>query len=476
MRHHRITFGCVLALGLGSLVACAKAPVAAGVGPVVTIDRAPVPKRYSAPLPFTAQGLHAWEEGDPALPPVGHVVDHLLAGDAGMFKRLQRSAKRVPADQTLAWAEGWQSLTRLRVASEAFCAQARPVMAGTASGFRDALSGAFAANCRKPEDAALLLRADTPYWAVLEAYEDLIEVNPTPPPFGQVLVDAAQQAIDKGNRFEAWGAALTLARRPEPEAWAALHALQKRVPPGELADELATSFYLTGDPALHAIAARVCAGMDKQHYVCEEGPRKDSPGAALEAPPKDTAAAVESARAQLVSLGFSRLEDSAARTYEHADPTRLLTQAGYVHAFDAETGRFPNEHEAVLRPLAQLVQPALDGAVFEEVFPTDENGAYTLVAYLDGKRYRTPAQNRGDWYDVDAVLRLLEAMLEERGRPERFASLYTRDQVALIVGGPRSAVDGAISAGLLQPGDSDQAERHGKASEAFVRKLLEAEQ
>jgi hypothetical protein len=151
----------------------------------------------------------------------------------------------------------------------------------------------------------------------------------------------------------------------------------------------------------------------------------------------------------------------------------MLADAGYVTAFDAETGMFPNQHDSRLRELARLVKPALDGAVFEEDAPSGDEGPYRLVAYFDGKRYRAPARNLGDWYDVEAMLGLLNVMLETRGRDERMASLQTEDQIAWVVGGPRSAIDAAFAKGVLVPGDAGDAEGEGKAFEDEVLESLE---
>ena len=98
---------------------------------------------------------------------------------------------------------------------------------------------------------------------------------------------------------------------------------------------------------------------------------------------------------------------------------------------------------------------ALDGVVFEEIAPDidAEDGGYVLRAYVDGQRLETTAENLGDWYDVDAVLRLLDAVLLERRSDQRFVLLETMDQTATIVGGKADVLRAALDAGLIKSGD-----------------------
>ena len=146
-----------------------------------------------------------------------------------------------------------------------------------------------------------------------------------------------------------------------------------------------------------------------------------------------------------------------------------------LHLFDVETGTFPNEHDSLLRSLADMVRPALDGVVFEEIAPDidAEDGGYVLRAYVDGQRLETTAENLGDWYDVDAVLRLLDAVLLERRSDQRFVLLETMDQTATIVGGKADVLRAALDAGLIKSGDPKAAESLGKAFEDRVKASLD---
>ncbi|MGH8037539.1 MAG: hypothetical protein ACREPD_07335 [Stenotrophomonas sp.] len=415
-----------------------------------------------------------WVDGDSSLPPVGHVVDLLLAGDPVMLSAVQQSADRVPPAQAAGWIAEWRAVMRFRNGTPAFCTTIRPLMAGAATPLRDALAGAYAATCRAPEDVSHLLRPDTPYWAVIEAYQ--AEDNGYPAPTDRrLLVRAAGQAVDAGDLSALRPAAGSLADRPEPDAWAALRALHARVRDREQADQLAMAFFRTGDPQLHQLAWRACSNMARPHPMCESGPKRRTPSVQPDAPPKASAADIAVVRQMLANAGFPRVAEMPVAAFDTVDATSMLGIAGHVYAFDAETDQFPNEHDSLLRKLASLVQPALAGAVFEEAVPAEDVGPYTLTAYLDGKRYQTAARNLDDWYDVETVLRLLNTMLADRGRPERFANLHTGDQTAWVVGGPQAAITASFESGLLQPGDAGDAEQSGKAFEAVVLKRLKEE-
>ena len=139
--------------------------------------------------------------------------------------------------------------------------------------------------------------------------------------------------------------------------------------------------------------------------------------------------------------------------------------------FDAETDQLPNEHDGLLARLAALVAPALDDVVFEEVPPAGdemESGACRLCAYVRGKLYSLPARNLGDWYDVEAVLNLMNATAKEHGSKARFVGLASQDQTMAVVGAPAGAIARAIQGGLIEIGATGEAEKAGKSFEQQV--------
>jgi hypothetical protein len=182
--------------------------------------------------------------------------------------------------------------------------------------------------------------------------------------------------------------------------------------------------------------------------------------------------AVEAIRAKLEQAGFGSLAGSDWSDIDE-DPVRpesVLRAAGLLVWFDVETGSFPNQHDGLLRELAAAAAGDLSGVVFEEIPPDDDDtgGRYVLNAYADGKRWSANAENYGDWYDVDAMLRLGNALLRDRGSDRRMLLLVSEDQTAEVIVAPRAALGAALRGGLLYAGDPAVAREAGQAFEAGV--------
>lgn len=160
----------------------------------------------------------------------------------------------------------------------------------------------------------------------------------------------------------------------------------------------------------------------------------------------------------------------------------VLGESGRLHTFDTETGTFPNDHDVLLVELAALAEGDLDGVHFEELppaedqFEADPPVPYRLNAYAGGFRYEVEADNLGDWYDVTAVVGLLNALLRERGSERRYVVLDTGDQSAAVVCAPRTGLRSALKDGLLRSTSAEAAMRAGKAfEERVLRELRRAE-
>ncbi len=136
----------------------------------------------------------------------------------------------------------------------------------------------------------------------------------------------------------------------------------------------------------------------------------------------------------------------------------VLRAAGRLQDFDVETDEFPNEHDALLAELAAMTGQALSDVYFEEVAPDpegprdEEDSAktpYLLRAYANGQRYSLEATDYGDWYDLEAVVGLLNSLLRERGSSVRSLPLYTGDQWASVAVGKRDSLARLVKDGLL---------------------------
>lgn len=156
-----------------------------------------------------------------------------------------------------------------------------------------------------------------------------------------------------------------------------------------------------------------------------------------------------------------------------------LLRRGRVLAFDVETGFWPNHHDGLLTELAELAGPPLSAARFTEDAPPPDNPddlPYRLTATLDGRTRTVQAKDYGDWFDVDAVLRLLDQLAADAGAAQRFVPLPTNDQTALVLVVPADALATALADGLVAIGAHDGALSTGKAAEAEFLARLRARQ
>ncbi len=174
--------------------------------------------------------------------------------------------------------------------------------------------------------------------------------------------------------------------------------------------------------------------------------------------------AVSALEARLVALGFRPLSKRAG-DHVRASAREMLEASGHVTSFDAETDRFPNQHDALLARLARLGGPDLAGFLFEETPPPGGEGDYRLCGYARGDRWCTTAKNLGDWYDLDAVLGLLNAMSRDLALSVRFTTLATLDQTANVIGGPAVGITTLVGEGLLERSEAAAARDKGRAAE-----------
>ncbi len=341
-----------------------------------------------------------------------------------------------------------------------------------------ALVGPYAQSCANPDAHAAILRADTPDWAVVVWYSDRYG---TPRrermPYDARLAEALRTALAQPKGTDVFGA---------PRArWPATPTPLRR-------KRCSRSTHRSPMPISPTALRTPCAGRAIHACMRLASPRVaartpatptaiacSADGAAAPKPPTTTDPAATTLAAELHALGFTRIDP--AHPPEGSDAASMLTETGHAYWFDVETGTFPNQHDSLLRSLADLIQPTLAGVVFEEVAPeydedanvSDIDGVYLLRAYVDGQLLETQAEDLGDWYDVDAVLRLLDAVLLERKAAERFLLLETTDQTAVIVAADGAVLEAAIRARLLTPGDPDAAEALGKGFEQRVLRSLQ---
>ena len=146
-----------------------------------------------------------------------------------------------------------------------------------------------------------------------------------------------------------------------------------------------------------------------------------------------------------------------------------LIKAGNQYSFDAETGTHPNNHDILLYDLAELFGDTFEGAIFSETAPHwDSEEPYQLYATLDDRNWQRQAENYGDWYDVSAVLDLVNEMAADMGILDRIMPLETGDQTVTIIVGPGQSLVSAAAEGLIRPADAATSRERGKAFEEEI--------
>ncbi|AVP96349.1 hypothetical protein C7S18_03710 [Ahniella affigens] len=442
--------------------------------PAIRVIEASLPERFRAPLPSTSQELQAWARGErPNLPPPSHLRDHLLQGATETISQIELAAQQVDPADWQAWGQVWSDLVGYYRPEPAFCAESQPVIAGADSALRQALIGLYAGTCFKSDEIAWMDRPDTPGFAILRFYESEIYENPRP-----VRAYSPRLAAVIGARIEndeAWRVgqyAALLADQPDAAATRDLLALHARIKDPIRADGVAAALNRSKLPEARAVFMALCQ-RHPEHSSCRSAPGQDTP--ADSAPEVVNREAQRNTAAALVAAGFERIGGLDLDTTDAVTADDLLVAAGHAIWFDVETGTFPNEHDSLLRSLARLITPTLDACVFEEVPPglDDESGPYVLNAYWAGKQYSGYAENLGDWYDLDAVLDLINRVVVDSGSTQRFVVLATGDQTAIVLAAPIDTIQRASQAGLIELADPSVAQALGKAAEAHVQAILE---
>jgi hypothetical protein len=141
-----------------------------------------------------------------------------------------------------------------------------------------------------------------------------------------------------------------------------------------------------------------------------------------------------------------------------------ISELGNIYWFDAETETFPNEHHYLMADIAELSD--MQGATFFETPPPEaerETASYQLSARFNGREYRQIAENYGDWYDIEAVLMLLNRIAVDNALNSRFVTLLTDDQTAIVWVVDNNQLARLQQEGLINLSEAQIAMRTGEA-------------
>ncbi|MEQ8855664.1 hypothetical protein [Gimesia sp.] len=149
--------------------------------------------------------------------------------------------------------------------------------------------------------------------------------------------------------------------------------------------------------------------------------------------------------------------------------------------FDAETSKIPCRHDRLILDFANASKgkftPQWPVEYWHSKNEEDFDAPYTVQFVLENRLYRTGAENYGDWYDVEAIVRLINFALETTGRPERFITEQSGGQIAsFIFADPFTFVPIARRYGLPLSTDPAEAMRKGlEFEERVINQLRENE-
>lgn len=182
------------------------------------------------------------------------------------------------------------------------------------------------------------------------------------------------------------------------------------------------------------------------------------------------------AEALLAKMRAAEGPFSERRPLDTSEPDGLegaLSHAGLLTAFDAETDELPCSHDRLILRFAENTdgrfRPECAVETWHRKSEDEVRGPYTVRFVHEGRLYRFGAQDRGDWYDVEAVQRAMNYALETAGRKERFLALEGDGQVASFVfADPAAFAPVARTYGLPLSDDPDAAMRKGKEYERHV--------
>jgi hypothetical protein len=470
---------------------------------VVERVKMPVPPRFSAPLPTRTENF--WEEVDKG-PPPAHVRLRMLEGDREMGERylsaLRQAAPHAGSLRAL-WETYGEALLPESMAKgedllfgmtgfSAFYKERPPCEwlrehLGEPGGEPPLIRELFwwkLTPCPGPEVEALFARDEAPLPLVLRNYQ-----QHGPPRLTDAMRNGVRRVLAE-DRQELFSMATTfLAHSSDPDARELIEQLARQAR-GETAEEVQDSRTRLQRTAEYEerecrFKPRAPAASDalRLNRCLERWAREDwAATARLASQFIERANAMDFHEQAFASLTrFSSLEARNAWARDRGllpgpphppDPARdsawldgqMLAAGRGLSGFPQRLyePEFPVRHDDLLASLAWTARPELQGVVFEEVAPPwDEehlegNGDYTLRAYLDAERFSVTARNLEPYWDLGAVLALLNEVLAARGSSTRFAVKDSLSPVAVVLMGPGPALSEAHALGLLRLGDPSE--------------------
>ncbi len=452
------------------------------------IAEAAVPERFHRELPATVAAFETtWNEY-----PSAHIRKLLCAGDPEMGERFARAVAAAAAagdppeklrstyGQLLEWCDRPEG-----------CRWAREAIAGG----EPVAEVAWVALARCGAEAEALFDSPlAPAGLVIEYWSDRSWHDDYEPRFVPALSQALWRVAQDDQTMLTRRGAMLLGRADDPQSARTLLSLYDTLSEGETRDAIVTAMGDLSSPRARQLFEEYCERSEGRDPVCSSDWQTTAEEETFPVPSLVTDPEASELAARLEELGLLQPVSGASLSEPDLTPGEILMRSATVDCFDVETDMFPNEHDALLYGLVALSGAPLAEAVFEEIPPPMEMGQgswwvngrevdelpvgtqagdpYRLRAYLEDRSYAVDAQDFGDWYDLDQVLGLLNAMAADQGAITRFVTLPGDGQVACVLAAPRDAILAGIAEGLLEVGQSGEAMSEGKAFEEVVLERL----
>ncbi|WP_224372461.1 hypothetical protein [Hyalangium versicolor] len=481
--------------------------------------RAPVPARFSAPLPTRVEDF--WAEVEKG-PPLSHVQFRLMQGDREMGERFLVALRQAAASAESLVAlqgtygealwpeedwpieEGSRGVSSIELGEPPCDWLSENLEApGREPPLIRALFWSKLAMCSGSRVEALFARDDAPLLSVLEQYHRY-----GPPRLTLAMQRAVRRLLSEDRQELFDNAAAFLSRSTEPVARELLEELARSAR-GEAAEEVQESRKARSQeeeynqrqcrflPTTETMVATDAKRLDQcvTRWAHADWTATARLASLLGDDPR-LSPSLQEAFAVLTRFPSIEARDAWAREKgllptespvpsSELPPVPLLGRMYQVRRalyFFASRGKRPTapvRHDVLLVALAWSVRPALQDVVFEELAPPEDAslgelvGDYTLRAYADGERFSLTARNLGDYWDMGAVLALLNQVLEARGSPIRFAAEDKPNSVFALLFGPEAALREAHALGMLHLGDArDVILRVREEDRQSVRRLL----
>jgi hypothetical protein len=175
----------------------------------------------------------------------------------------------------------------------------------------------------------------------------------------------------------------------------------------------------------------------------------------------------------ILKMKKGRRESFETEPLDTSDPDNLLwalVQEEIVVTFDAESDQMPCDHHWLLFDFADATYgkftPEYATQYWQQKNKDDFDAPYIVQLIYKNRMFRVGAENYGDWYDVEAIHRLVNLALETAGQSERFIALQSRGQEAIFVfADPKAFLPIAAKYGLALADDAAQAMKKGQEFE-----------